>query len=63
MFYKKDVFKISQIAQENICVSRCVTKGGEGEEFRALFRKLEKSALIFRKKCPDYGHLWIKFPI
>ena len=44
---------------------RRVTRGAEGgrggEVSPALFQKLEKRALICGKKCPDCGHLWVKF--
>ena len=35
---------------------------GRGREVSpALFQKFEKNALICGKKCPDCGHLWVKF--
>ena len=41
---------------------RRVTRGGRGREVSpALFHKLEKSALICGKKCPDCCHQWVKF--
>ena len=49
---------------QSFCMqSRRVTRerGGGGEVSRALFQKLEKSALICGKNCPDCGHLWVKF--
>ena len=36
---------------------------GRREVSRALFGKLEKSAIIWGRKCPDFGHLWVKFLI
>ena len=42
--------------------TRRVTRGrGGGEVSPALFQKLGKSALICGKKCPECGHLWVKF--
>ena len=38
-----------------------ITRGGRGEVSPALIQKLEKSALILEKKCPNCGHLWVKF--
>ena len=43
------------------CVNRLVIRGGRGEVSPAVFQKLEKSALICGKICPDCGNLWIKF--
>ena len=40
---------------------RRVTRGGRGEVSPALFEKLEKSTLICGNKCPNCGHLWVKF--
>ena len=41
---------------------RRVTRGGRGAEVSpAPFQKLEKSAIICGKKCPDWGHLKVKF--
>ena len=37
--------------------------GVEGGGSPALFQKLDKSPLIFRKKIPDSGHLWVTFLI
>ena len=50
-------FSLISIVQE-----RNQREGGE-EVSPALFWKLEKSTLILRKKCPDYGYLWVKFLI
>ena len=36
-------------------------RGGRGKVSPVLFQKLEKSALICGKKCPDCGHLWVTF--
>ena len=42
---------------------RRVTRKERGEALPALFQKLEKSSLILGKKCPNCGHLWVKFLI
>ena len=46
-----------------LLVSRRITRGGRGEVSPALFRKLEKSALILGGKCPNFSHLWVNFLI
>ena len=38
-------------------------EGGVGEVYPAIFQKLKKSALNLGKKCPEFGYLWVKFPI
>ena len=43
-------------------VTRCVTRrGAGGGGLPSPFSKIGKSALICGKKCPDFGHLWVKF--
>ena len=42
-------------------VQACNQRGKGREVFPALFPKLGKSALVLGKKCPDCGHLWVKF--
>ena len=42
---------------------RATRGGGGGEVYPSYFQKLKKSALIYEKKRPDCGHLWVKFLI
>ena len=52
----------NKMKHNSICsIRRRVTIGGRGEVSSALLQKLEKSDLICGKKCPDGGHLWVKF--
>ena len=37
--------------------------GGWGRGGRLPVLKIEKGALMFEKKGPDFRHIWVKFPI
>ena len=47
--------------------SRCVTRAGVGGEgggdLLSPFLKIGKKCPNLEKKCPDCGHLWLKFLI
>ena len=44
----------------SITVFRHVTRGEGGRSLLPFFRTLKK-CFEFRKKCPNYIHLWVKF--
>ena len=47
----------------NTITARRVTRGGRGVALPYPFSKIGKKYPNFGKKCPDYGHLWVKFLI
>ena len=42
---------------------RCVTRGVEGGGLPCPFSEIGKKYPNLGKKCPDCGHLWVKFLI
>ena len=48
---------------EMLVYFRRVTRGGRGEVSPLLFSKIGKECPNLEKKCPDCGHLWVKFLI
>ena len=42
---------------------RRVTRGRRGRSLSCTFLKIGKKCPNFEKKCPDFGHLWVKFLI
>ena len=45
------------------CYKRVTRGGGGGEVSPSHFSKFGKKYPNFGKKCPDCGHLWVKFLI
>ena len=45
------------------CYYRRVTRGRRGRSLSCSFFKTGKKCPDFEKKCPDLGHLWVKFLI
>ena len=42
---------------------RRVTRGRRGRSLSCTFLKIGRKCSDFEKKCPDFGHLWVKFLI
>ena len=42
---------------------RRVTRGRRGRSLSCTFLKIGRKCPDFEKKCPDFGHLWVKFLI
>ena len=40
---------------------RRMTRGRSGRSLSCTFLKIGKKCSDFEKKCPDFGHLWVKF--
>ena len=53
----------SFLLYQQIVLTRRVTRGGEGEDLLYPFSEIGKRCSNFGGKCPDWGHLWVKFLI
>ena len=42
---------------------RGVTRGRRGRSLSCTFLEIGKKCSDFKKKCPDFSHLWVKFLI
>ena len=62
-FYDKNKKPEGEVFVLKNNVNRRVTRRWEGGALPCHFLKIQKSALIWRKKCPDCGHLLEKFVI
>ena len=56
IFFQKTLLSV-------IVLTRRVTRGERGEGLPCPFSKFGKKYPNFGKKCPDCGHLWVKFLI
>ena len=55
-----DCFCVNSYRYKYKYKERRVTRGGRGGASPALWQIWEKISLIWSKKCPDCGHLWVK---
>ena len=47
----------------NLEKAKILARRKEGGGFPCLFSEIGKKCTNFAKKCPDCGHLWVKFLI
>ena len=47
----------------NLAKAKILARRKEGGGFPCLFSEIGKKCTNFAKKCPDCGHLWVKFLI
>ena len=59
-------FAIANLVNKGILyflITTRVTSGKRGRVLSSIFLKIGRRCPDFEKKCPDFGHLWVKFLI